>query len=124
MGGRSGRYRTNVWDYPGVGAFRAGRSQDLATHPTVKPLELVADAITDCSKRNDLVLDAFAGSGTTLLAAENCGRRSRCIEWEPIYCDAIIQRFEQSTRTAASLIVLGGCPVKANHRLRTRGPGA
>jgi DNA modification methylase len=66
-------------------------------HPTVKPVALVADAILDCSRRGDVVLDAFGGSGTTLIAAERCGRRSRLIEHDPRYCDTIIRRFESAT---------------------------
>jgi DNA modification methylase len=67
--GDTGRYRTNVWDYPGVNSFRAGRLEELALHPTVKPVALVAVAIKDCTRRGDLVLDPFGGSGTTLIAA-------------------------------------------------------
>jgi DNA modification methylase len=67
--GEGGRYRTNVWDYPGVSSLGPSRMEALAMHPTVKPMALVADAIKDCSKRGALVLDPFGGSGTTLL---NC----------------------------------------------------
>jgi DNA modification methylase len=77
--GNTGRYRTNVWEYPGVNAFRRGRLEELAMHPTVKPTALVADAIKDCSRRRDLVLDPFAGSGTTIIAAEKTGRRARAV---------------------------------------------
>ena len=73
--GRFGRNRTNVWNYPGVNTFGKDRGAELAMHPTVKPLALVADAILDCSKRGGIILDAFAGSGTTLIAAEKTGRR-------------------------------------------------
>src|SRR5690606_3631748 len=73
--GKNGRYRTNVWTYPGANSFGPGRDQDLADHPTVKPVGLVMDAILDCSRRGDIVLDPFAGSGTTLLAAHRTGRR-------------------------------------------------
>src|SRR5262245_10827707 len=83
--GDTGRYRTNVWDYPGVNSFRAGRLEDLALHPTVKPVPLVADAIKDCSRRGDLVLDPFGGSGTTLIAAPKSGRRARLIEYDPCH---------------------------------------
>ena len=75
--GRFGRYRTNVWHYAGVNSFRPGRREELAMHPTVKPVALVADAIQDCTRRGDLVLDPFAGSGTTLIAAERTGRRAQ-----------------------------------------------
>jgi DNA modification methylase len=64
-------------------------------HPTVKPLALVADAILDCSKRGGIVLDAFAGSGTTLIASEKTGRRGYGMEIDPYYIDVIIQRFER-----------------------------
>jgi hypothetical protein len=67
--GTHGRYRTNVWDYAGVNTWRAGREADLEMHPTVKPTALVIDAIKDCSRRVDVVLDAFSGSGTTIIAA-------------------------------------------------------
>ena len=81
--GKHGRYRTNVWSYAGANTFSATRDDDLAMHPTVKPVALVADAILDCSKRKGLVLDAFGGSGTTLVAAERTGRRGAAIEIDP-----------------------------------------
>ena len=90
--GKHGRYRTNVWTYAGVNSFGASRDADLAMHPTVKPVALVADAILDCSKRKGVVLDAFAGSGTTLVAAERTGRRGYGIELDPLYCDVIVRR--------------------------------
>jgi DNA methylase len=71
------------------------RDAELAMHPTVKPLALVADAILDCSKRGGIVLDAFAGSGTTLIAAERTGRRGFGIEIDPYYSDTIIRRFDE-----------------------------
>jgi DNA modification methylase len=93
--GRFGRNRTNVWSYPGVNTFGRDRGSELAMHPTVKPLALVADAILDCSKRGAIILDAFAGSGTTLIAAEKTGRRGRGIEIDPYYTDTIIRRFDE-----------------------------
>ena len=94
--GKHGRYRTNVWDYKGVNSF--GRNQsDLKMHPTVKPVALVADAIKDCSKRGNIVLDPFAGSGSTLIAAEKTGRIARCIELDPAYCDVIVRRWQALT---------------------------
>jgi DNA modification methylase len=95
--GRFGRNRTNVWEYPGVNTFRSGRLDELAMHPTVKPVALVADAIRDASNRGDLVLDAFSGSGTTLIAAEKTGRVARVIELDPQYVDVAIRRFEALT---------------------------
>ena len=101
--GETGRYRTNVWDYPGVNSFRAGRTEELTLHPTVKPVALVADAIKDCSRRGDIVLDPFGGSGTTLIAAQKSGRRARLIEYDPAYCDVILRRYEASTGDRALL---------------------
>lgn len=95
--GDSGRYRTNVWDYAGISSLGSNRAEELAMHPTVKPTAMVADAIRDCSKRGDIVLDGFGGSGTTLIAAELCGRAARLIEFDPHYCDVIIRRFERLT---------------------------
>jgi DNA modification methylase len=101
--GGSGRYRTNVWRYPGVNAFKTGREDELEAHPTVKPVELVADAIRDVSHRGDIVLDPFGGSGTTLIAAEKTGRIGRLIEIDPIYCDVAVRRFEKVTGKSATL---------------------
>ena len=101
--GDSGRYRTNVWDYPGISSIGPNRSEQLAMHPTVKPTAMVADAIRDCSRRGEIVLDGFGGSGTTLVAAELCGRRARLVEFDPHYCDVIIRRFERLTGKQAVL---------------------
>lgn len=90
--GAHGRYRTNVWDYAGASSFSAGRDETLAMHPTVKPVGMVADAILDCSGRGDLVLDPFAGAGTTILAAERTGRRCAAMELDPAYVDVALQR--------------------------------
>jgi DNA modification methylase len=89
--GRHGRYRTNVWSYAGVNSFGGDRA-DLSLHPTVKPVAMVADAIRDCSHRKGIVLDAFVGSGTTLIAAEKTGRRGYGVEIDPAYCDVAIRR--------------------------------
>lgn len=105
--GRHGRNRSNVWTYPGVNAFRKGRLDDLAVHPTVKPVALVADAIKDCSRRDDLVLDPFMGSGTTLLAAERVGRRAYGIEIDPLYVDAAIRRWQDVTKRDVILAATG-----------------
>lgn len=101
--GENGRYRTNVWDYPGISSVSKTRSSELAMHPTVKPVKLVLDAIEDCSKRGDIVLDPFAGSGTTLIAAERCGRVARVIEYDPGYCDTIVARYRAATGKIATL---------------------
>jgi DNA modification methylase len=99
--GRFGRNRTNVWDYAGVNTLREGRLDDLAMHPTVKPVALVADAMRDCSKRDGIVLDCFGGSGTTLIAAAQTGRRGYLMELDPLYVDVTIRRFEQLIGTTA-----------------------
>lgn len=104
--GQYGRYRTNVWSYPGVNGFGANRG-DLELHPTVKPVALVADAIRDCSHRQGIVLDAFAGSGTTLVAAEKTGRIGYGIEIDPHYCDVILHRMRDVCGLEAVLEATG-----------------
>jgi DNA modification methylase len=99
--GRYGRYRTNVWDYAGVNTLKANRLDELAMHPTVKPMALVADAIKDCTQRGDLVLDAFAGSGTILIAAESTGRVANALELDPGYVEVAITRWETLTGKSA-----------------------
>jgi DNA modification methylase len=105
--GQHGRYRTNVWDYDGVNTMRSGRLDELAMHPTVKPVALVEDAIKDCSKRGSLILDPFCGSGTSLIAAEKTGRRARAIEFDPLYVDVAVQRWQDYTGKIAYLAPLG-----------------
>jgi DNA modification methylase len=105
--GDTGRYRTNVWEYPGVNAFGRERLEELAMHPTVKPTALVADAIKDCSRRPDLILDPFAGSGTTIIAAEKTGRLARAMEIDPHYCDVIVRRWQAYTGKRAVHIGTG-----------------
>jgi DNA modification methylase len=92
--GKYGRNRSNVWTYPGANTFRAGRMEDLAAHPTVKPMRMIADAILDSTNRGDVVLDPFLGSGTTILACEATGRRGRGIELDPYYVDVAIRRWQ------------------------------
>jgi DNA modification methylase len=101
--GETGRYRTNVWDYAGISSIGSKRMEELAMHPTVKPTALVTDAIKDCSRRNETVLDIFAGSGTTLIAAEQCGRTAKLLEFEPAYCDTIVTRWQTYTGKQATL---------------------
>jgi DNA modification methylase len=96
--GRFGRWRTNVWTYPGATGFSHKGSKDaLSDHPTVKPIALISDAILDCTKRGDIVLDPFIGSGTAILAAERTGRRCFGIEIDPLYVDTAIGRWERLT---------------------------
>lgn len=101
--GKNGRYRTNVWTHAGANSFGRGRDQDLADHPTVKPVGLVMDVILDCSRRGDIVLDPFSGSGTTILAAHRTGRRGYGIEIDPVYCDVIIRRLRERAGLEATL---------------------
>jgi DNA modification methylase len=97
--GRFGRTRTNVWHYPGVNSF--ARTSDegnlLALHPTVKPVALISDAILDCSARGEIVLDAFLGSGSSLIAAERTGRICYGIELDPLYVDTCVRRWQKFT---------------------------
>jgi DNA modification methylase len=105
--GAKGRYRANVLDYPSVNSLHPARQGDLALHPTVKPIALIADLIRDCSKRNGVVLDPFGGSGTTILAAERTGRIARLIELDPLYVDVAIRRWEAITCVPARHAALG-----------------
>ena len=100
-------HRSNVWTYAGSNAFGSDRLEELAMHPTVKPVALVADAVRDCSHRGDLVLDSFGGSGTTLIACERTHRKARLIELDPIYCDQIVRRWQTLTGGKAVNAVTG-----------------
>lgn len=105
--GDTGRYRTNIWEYRGNAGFHKERDSELACHATVKPWSMVADAIRDCSKRGGIVLDPFAGSGTTLIAAERTGRKARLIELDTLYCDVTIRRWQKLTGKQAVLVETG-----------------
>lgn len=136
--GDTGRYRTNVWDYAGISGLGAAAAAELEMHPTVKPVALVADAIRDCSRRGELILDTFGGSGSTLIAAETTGRRARLVEIDPTYCDTIIERWQNFTgRTARHVakarsfediaetrIADGDRSVAVGARVRKRGQGS
>jgi DNA modification methylase len=105
--GQHGRYRTNVWTYPGVNTFTGKGQKLLALHPTVKPVGLIADALRDCSHRKGIVLDPFAGSGTILIAVERTGRHARAIELDPQYVDVGVQRWQRVTGKQATLMATG-----------------
>jgi DNA modification methylase len=112
--GQHGRYRTNVWEYRGVNTMKAGRMAELALHPTVKPVAMIADAIKDVSKRCGIVLDLFGGSGSTLIAAHKTGRRARLCELDPVYCDRILSRWEAFAKDEAVLVARSvASPVRA-----------
>ena len=102
--GKNGRYRTNVWDYPGVRATNPASLELLKLHPAVKTVPMLHDILLDSSSKNDIVLDCFGGSGSTLLAAERCKRRARLIEISPRYVDVTIYRWEKETGKTAKLI--------------------
>jgi DNA modification methylase len=95
--GRHGRNRTNVWDYPSVNSMAGSRREDLALHPTVKPVAMVADAYQDVTARGELVFDMFLGSGTSLIAGERCGRSFRGCDIDPAYVDVAVERWVQMT---------------------------
>jgi len=101
--GKHVRNRSNVWTYPGVNSFGAGRDETLAMHPTVKPVGLVADAMRDCTSKGDIILDPFLGSGTTVMAAEKIGRRCFGLEFEPAFVDVAIRRWQAYTSCDAIL---------------------
>lgn len=105
--GRFGRYRTNIWDYAGVNSFGKTRMEDLADHPTVKPTALVADAIRDVTHPGEVIIDAFMGSGTTILAAERTKRIAYGMDIEPKYIDVAVRRWEAMTGKRAMLAETG-----------------
>ena len=107
--GKHGRNRTNVWNYPSARSFSRASDEGnlLALHPTVKPVRLVADAFLDSTARGDIVLDAFLGSGTTLIAAERVRRRCHALEIDPLYVDTAIRRWQAYTGEAATHAATG-----------------
>jgi DNA modification methylase len=116
--GQHGRYRTNVWSYKGVNTLRPGRMAELALHPTVKPVQMIADAIKDVSRRGAVVLDLFGGSGSTLIAAHKTGRRGYLCEIDPIYCDRILSRWEAYAKDEAELLTRAAANRRAARRSR------
>jgi DNA modification methylase len=103
--GQYGRYRTNVWQYQRVNSLSRGSDEGNLSnlHPTIKPVELIADAILDCTARGEVVLDAFLGSGTTVIAAERTGRTCYGFELDPAYVDTIVRRWQKFTGQNAVL---------------------
>ena len=102
--GKHGRYRTNVWHYAGVNAFGADRDASLAMHPTVKPVQMLSDAIMDVTRRGDIVLDGFLGSGSTLIASERTGRVCYGVELDAGYVDVTVRRWETISGKRATLV--------------------
>jgi DNA modification methylase len=99
--GRKGRWRSNLWTYPGASSLGSDARRGLQDHPTVKPVAMLADALLDVTARHDIVIDPFLGSGSTLIAAERTGRRCRGVELDPLYVDVIVRRYEAETRESA-----------------------
>ena len=104
---RHGRSRSNVWRYAGVKGLPSRPDRRGLGNPSIKPVGLVADAIKDCTRRQDIVLDIFCGFGTTVLAAERVGRRAYALELEPRYVDVTIRRWQAFTRRDAVHIETG-----------------
>jgi DNA modification methylase len=105
--GRSGRWRSNVWIYPGASSLGSDARLGLQDHPTVKPTAMLEDALLDLTNRGDIVIDPFLGSGSTLVAAEKAGRVCRGVELDPLYVDVIIRRYQAITGEAAILVESG-----------------
>jgi DNA modification methylase len=105
--GKRGRWRSNVWTYPGASSLGSDARRGLRDHPTVKPTAMLEDALLDLSNRGDIVLDPFLGSGSTLIAADKAGRVCRGVEFDPLYVDVIIRRYEAATGEAAVLAETG-----------------
>lgn len=105
--GKNGRWRSNVWTYPGASSASSDSRKGLQFHPTVKPAAMCADAILDLTDRNDVVLDPFLGSGSTLVAAETVGRRCFGIELDPCYVDLIVKRYQTVHGSLAILEATG-----------------
>ena len=95
--GKNGRNRSNIWQYPGMNSGTSQAKTLSNLHPTVKPVSMLVDILLDASDFGDIVLDTFGGSGSTLIAAQECGRKARLIEISPDYCDVIIHRWEKMT---------------------------
>lgn len=122
--GGTGRYRTNVWEYPGYASFGAGRDEALSWHPTVKPVAMIMDAILDVTRQDDVVLDPFGGSGTTLIAAERTNRVARLIEIDPRYVDVTVKRFIALTGEEPVLAQTGETFSQVQTRRGGEGPDA
>ena len=120
--GRFGRWRSNVWRYPGASSVGSDAREGLAVHPTVKPRALLEDALLDVSDRDEIVLEPFAGSGSTLIAAQATDRICRAIEIDGLYCDTIIRRWQEMTGGEAVLDETGETFVSVEgQRLRDGG---
>jgi DNA modification methylase len=105
--GKRGRWRSNVWTYPGASSLGSDARRGLKDHPTVKPTAMFEDALLDLSNRGDIVIDPFLGSGSTLVAADKTGRVCRGVELDPLYVDVVVRRYEAVTDNPAVLVDTG-----------------
>jgi len=105
--GKRGRWRSNVWTYPGASSLGSDARRGLKDHPTVKPTALLEDALLDVTNRGDIVIDPFLGSGSTLIAAQKIGRVCRGLELDPLYVDVVVRRYQGATGEAATLAETG-----------------
>jgi DNA modification methylase len=105
--GRRGRWRSNVWTYPGASSLGSDARRGLKDHPTVKPTAMLEDALLDLTNRGDIVIDPFLGSGSTLIAADATGRVGRGVELDPLYVDVIVRRYEAATGKPAVHVETG-----------------
>lgn len=115
--GKRGRNRSNVWRYAGMSSFGNQRDELLGLHPTVKPVAMIADALRDCTRRGDVVLDPFLRSGSTLIAAEDTGRRCCGLDLDPLHVDTSIRRWQNITGREAVLVATGEPFDSIRHRL-------
>jgi hypothetical protein len=122
--GRRGRNRTNVWNYPSMSAFGKQRDSLLALHPTVKPVAMIADALRDVTRRGEVVLDTFLGSGTSLIAAQETGRVCCGVELDPLYVDVAIRRWQNITGREATNLETGETFNRSAQRLLESPSGA
>jgi DNA modification methylase len=121
--GKRGRWRSNVWTYPGASSLGSDARRGLKDHPTVKPTAMLEDALLDLSNRSDIVVDPFLGSGSTLIAADKTSRVCRGVELDPLYVDVIVRRYEAATGNPAVLIETGEAfDLLAEHRSRDAAP--
>ena len=119
--GRFGRWRSNLWTYAGASTLGSDAREGLAVHPTVKPRALLEDALLDVSHRDEIVLEPFAGSGSTLIAAESVGRVCRAIEIDGLYCDVVIRRWQMMTGEEAMLAETGETFTEIDRRRASEG---
>jgi DNA modification methylase len=105
--GKRGRRRSNVWNYPGASTMGSDARHGLQDHPTVKPTAMLEDTLLDLSNHDEIVIDPFLGSGSTLMATHNTRRICYGVELDPLYVDVIVRRLEAITGEKAMLSETG-----------------